>query len=213
MRHRIHRRATAQAFERFGQRAIDRPGVDALDLLKHGLGQLLLHRVELPVGQLLTACPHVQRQQATGENVLVDLLARLVRQLGVVGNRQVVRLVEGFQQHGAASLDVGFGRRPARVGAQRGRLALQGLPHRFAFQAGRQLHRLHALVDERLQLGRESRGIPDFDGIREAAHILYRDARQPVGNEFDSSGHGHLPGRFETGFTLVSLVAFVNLVA
>ena len=33
---------------------------------------------------------------------------------------------------------------------------------------------------ERLQLGRESRRIPDFDGIREAAHILHGDTRQTV---------------------------------
>ncbi|QPP36161.1 hypothetical protein I5154_002749 [Pseudomonas aeruginosa] len=34
-----------------------------------------------------------------------------------------------------------------------------------------------------------------------------------VGNEFNGIGHGDLPSRFETGFTLVSLVAFVNFVA
>ncbi|NBK54257.1 hypothetical protein EON08_19695 [Pseudomonas aeruginosa] len=43
--------------------------------------------------------------------------------------------------------------------------------------------------------------------------MLHRDARQTVGNEFNGIGHGDLPGRFETGFTLVSLVAFVNFVA
>lgn len=37
MRHRIHWRATTQAFERFGQLAVDCPMVDALDLLEHGL--------------------------------------------------------------------------------------------------------------------------------------------------------------------------------
>ena len=45
-------------------------GVDALDLLKHGLGQLLLHWVELPVGSFWPLRPHVQRQQPTGEDVL-----------------------------------------------------------------------------------------------------------------------------------------------
>ncbi len=79
--------------------------VDALDLLKHGLGQLLLHRVELPVGQLLAARPHIQRQQPAREDVLVDLLARLVRQLGVLGDRQVVRLVEDFAA-AAGGIDV-----------------------------------------------------------------------------------------------------------
>jgi len=68
-------------------------------------------------------------------------------------------------------------------------------------------------MNERLQLGRESRGIADFDGIRETAHILHGDARQTVGNELDRSGHGQLPSRFETGFTLVAFVALVNLVA
>jgi hypothetical protein len=92
-------------------------------------------------------------------------------------------------------------------------LRCQGLLHRFTFEVGGQFYRLHALVNERLQLGRESRRIPDFDGIREAAHILHGDARQTVGNEFNGGGHGHLPGRFETGFTLVAFVAFVNLVA
>ena len=82
--------------------------------------------------------------------------------------------------------------------------------HRFTFEVGWQLYRLHALVNERLQLGRESRRIPDFDGIREAAHILHGDTRQTVGNEFNGGGHGHLPGRFETGLTLVAFVAFVN---
>ncbi len=84
---------------------------------------------------------------------------------------------------------------------------------RFAFEVGWQFYRLHALVNERLQLGRESRRIPDFNGIRETAHVLHGDARQTIGNEFNGGGHGHLPSRFETGFTLVALVAFVNLVA
>ena len=108
------------------------------------------HRVELPVGQLLATRPHVQRQQPAREDVLVDLLARLARQLGVVGDRQVMRLVESFQQYGAATLDVGFTRCPARLGAQRARFACQGLSHRLRVQASRQLHRLHTLVDERL---------------------------------------------------------------
>ncbi len=89
-------------------------------------------------------------------------------------------------------------------------LACKGLPNGLPLQVGGQCYRFHALVDERLQLGRESRGIPDFDGIREAAYIFHRDARQTVGNEFNGSGHGHLPSRFETGFTLVAFVAFVN---
>lgn len=83
MLHRLHRRATAQAFKRLGQCAVDCPAVNTFDLLEHSLSQLLLHRGKLPVGQLLTALPHVQRQQPTGKDVLVNLLARLVRQLGI----------------------------------------------------------------------------------------------------------------------------------
>ncbi|RRX98546.1 hypothetical protein EGK62_32405 [Pseudomonas aeruginosa] len=43
--------------------------------------------------------------------------------------------------------------------------------------------------------------------------MLHRDTRQTVGNEFNGGGHGHLPGRFAIGPTLVAFVAFVNLVA
>ncbi|PPU95189.1 hypothetical protein FZ025_20980 [Xanthomonas hyacinthi] len=34
-----------------------------------------------------------------------------------------------------------------------------------------------------------------------------------VGNEFNGIGHDYLPGRFETGITLVAHVAFANFVA
>ena len=54
------------------------------------------------------------------------------------------------------------------------------------------------------------RRFADTVEIRDAAHILHGDTRQTVGNEFNGGGHGHLPGRFETGLTLVAFVAFVN---
>jgi len=44
-RHGIHRRASAEAFERLGQRAVQRPVIDVGCSVQHGLGQLLLHRI------------------------------------------------------------------------------------------------------------------------------------------------------------------------
>ena len=94
-----------------------------------------------------------------------------------------------------------------------GRLARQGLLHRFAFEVGWQFYRLHALVNERLQLGRESRRIPDFNGIRErrTSSTVTRGRRSAMNSM--AVGMVISPSRFETGSTLVALVAFVNLVA
>lgn len=49
--------------------------------MENGLGRLLFRRVELPVGQLLAAWPHVLCQLPTGDDVPANLLTRLVRQL------------------------------------------------------------------------------------------------------------------------------------
>jgi len=52
---------------------------------------------------------------------------------------------------------------------------------------------IEMMVDERLQRGRKSLGIPDIDDGGEATHIVYGNARQMVGNEFEGLWRGHLP--------------------
>ena len=67
---------------------------------------------------------------------------------------------------------------------------------------------LEAEAEEAVWRGRLRDALMHLD--RYQAWCLQRDARQTGGNQCSGSGHGHLPSRFETGFTLVAFVAFVN---
>lgn len=75
MRHRLHRRATAQTFERFGQCAVDRPVINALDLLEHGLGRLMrvLDDWCAPFAGYYLYYPS-RRQPSTAFSLVVDAL-------------------------------------------------------------------------------------------------------------------------------------------
>ncbi len=181
--------------------------------LQHGLGQPLLDRIELPIGQLAAARPDVQRQQPAPVNVLVDLLADLVRQPGELRQRQVVRLIEASSIAARPrwmSVSPGAQRLGARrAAALRARLrctvVVQTPPRRT--QA---LDPLQPFVHEHLQFGRKGLGVAYLHGVGKAAHSSDCHPGQAIGDELHGVGHERPPVDWNVE-SLISFVYFVNL--